>query len=240
VLFELAPPQTRPVGVNMHTSRMISNYSFRDTILIFSLLLDEELSYREIYRYSARHIVTLIEKQFNIGLGPDILEFVLCLDTDKTMLWKSRDGYLPLDYDNDENVLMRRESFEQHTEDIERRVDISREAYRSGQLKTNYNRVFMDRLEDLLRISDEKDIQIVFLLGPWLGERYTPLLPLYNRLPTENRVSVADPDEYEQLRSVEMSFDGGHLNVAGATEYTEILSDKLDTVLMVPTESLSE
>ncbi len=59
-----------------------------------------------------------------------------------------------------------------------------------------------------------------------LGDRYEYLIPLYNQMPDEHKISFADPSAYPMLNERENLFDLAHLNSQGAGIFTEIFADE--------------
>ena len=79
-------------------------------------------------------------------------------------------------------------------------------------------------MEDLIILSEEQDIQVIFILPPRLGTRYQDMLPAFTQLPETNKMELADPQEFPSLYTLKNSYDVGHLNERGATIYTKNLA----------------
>jgi hypothetical protein len=82
------------------------------------------------------------------------------------------------------------------------------------------------QLEDIIKTCDKRGIHVVIMLSQRLGDRYEYLIPLFNRLPEENRIGFQNPSAYPVLNEREHLFDLAHLNAAGAEIFTGIFADE--------------
>jgi hypothetical protein len=80
-------------------------------------------------------------------------------------------------------------------------------------------------LEQLIKMCSDRNIKVIIMLSQRLGDRYEYLIPLYNRLPEENKVSFADPSAYPFLNDRENLFDLAHLNRNGSILFTKVFGD---------------
>lgn len=88
----------------------------------------------------------------------------------------------------------------------------------------NYSDRHLKKLLDLISLTDDMGIRLIFILPPRLRAN---MLPLFDELPIDNKLDLCDPGLYPQFYSIENSRDAYHLNRKGAAEMTRILAEQL-------------
>ncbi len=193
VIFELGPINTQPTDVNLHTARFINHYTPADTLFLIQSLIEEELSLRKEIRYTGIHMMSLIEKELNMGMGTTIAEDVLIGDSLNVRRFGKSAGFQPLDIAKAASIQRRQRRFTQNPTQLTKRISESESSLQIGQQKVDHNAVRMENLSELLRISEEHGVYLIFILNPRLDGMYEELVPLYNRLPPGHRVEFAAP-----------------------------------------------
>lgn len=103
--------------------------------------------------------------------------------------------------------------------------DFGRATYRD-----HLNEAFLDRINGLIRLSEQKGVRLVFVIPP-RSETNLEVLAIREALPAGRVIELADPGTYPDLYTVETSFDINHLNRSGAERFTRHLTEKLRTGL---------
>ena len=235
IIFELTELPLRPPPENWHTLRQIYWYDAGTTLDLLRLLWTTDIEPAEKRLYTAVHLGFLLEKNLNFGLGLDLLIFLLTDEyRNNNYLGQARNGFYPTDEQlitgtmgTKQSLAVRREAFLSNPEELARRAESSRKIYHDPGRWTDLDPVYLARLQQMLALADDADVELIFVLPPRLGEYYTSLLPLYHALPPANRLDLADPDQYPEFYDPELSFDVGHFNQAGAEQFSRKLAREL-------------
>lgn len=89
------------------------------------------------------------------------------------------------------------------------------------------NHIHIDKLQELINLSDEHGIHLVFIIPPRLHEKYEELLAIKTQLPNDRIIEVANHEQYPEMYDLAYSFDAGHLNAEGASIFTEYAADQI-------------
>ncbi|GLB50333.1 hypothetical protein [Neptunitalea lumnitzerae] len=90
------------------------------------------------------------------------------------------------------------------------------------------NTYHLNFLKNLINKSKAKGIQLIYILPPRLTlEHYKELVPICNKLPSNNIIKLNDYNKYRELYEVKYSFDIGHLNNEGANIFTTYLAEEI-------------
>jgi len=235
IIFELTEVPLRPSPKNWHTLRQIYWYEPDTTVDLLRSLWTADIDTADKRLYTAVHLGFLLEKNVNFGLGLDLMIFLL---TDQyrndDYLGQARNGFYSVDEQmvtgttgTQQSLAVRREAFLANPEELAQRTAASRKFYNDPTLWEEFDAVYLARLQHMLAIAEEADVELIFALSPRLGESYKTLLPLYNSLPPANRLELVDPDCYPEFYDPELSFDVGHFNQAGAEIFSRRLAREL-------------
>lgn len=85
------------------------------------------------------------------------------------------------------------------------------------------------KLNDLNKIAKEKGIVLIFLLSPRLWS-YDELQGVADSLPVASIINLIDPNAYPAFYKPNYSFDLGHMDEAGALEFTRELANKFEAI----------
>ena len=88
------------------------------------------------------------------------------------------------------------------------------------------NKTFLNRIIDVIRLSDEKGVTVLFVIPPRF-EAYLDVLAIKEALPSGRVIEIANPREFADLYSVSTSFDKNYLNKAGAQKFTQYLAAEI-------------
>ncbi|NMM47235.1 hypothetical protein [Marinigracilibium pacificum] len=150
-------------------------------------------------------------------------------------LGPNKDGYFPLmdemtnplTQDSDRKELKsRNDFFVNDTASVTEYLNISLESY-SKQNSDNLNEYHLNYLNEIIQKVESKNIKVFILFPPrQTYENYGELLPILNRLPDNQVISISDANVYPQFYIAKYSFDFGHLNNEGSELFTKEISDK--------------
>ncbi len=85
-------------------------------------------------------------------------------------------------------------------------------------------------IRNLIQRAKTQNVDLIFLLTP-RSYFYDQLLPLYDALPAEHKIELADANRYPQFYAREYSFNVGHLNEAGAQLFTKALARRFSELI---------
>jgi hypothetical protein len=96
----------------------------------------------------------------------------------------------------------------------------------SDEKASEINNVLLNKLNQLISLSAEKNVNLIFILPPRLPS-YKTVLPLGYALGNLRFFDLSSPDCYPELWMLETSFDVAHMNCDGASIYTQSLVQQL-------------
>ena len=139
-------------------------------------------------------------------------------------------GFYPYDkYLNNPNkkrAQNRWKNFHSDTTQLTKRIHASSQIDFS---KSKFNSTHYEKLSDLISMSKDIGIELIFVLPPRLVEgAYPELVPVLNRLPQKNVISLYDYQKFSELYLAENSFDIAHLNAKGADIFSKYLADMMN------------
>ena len=90
---------------------------------------------------------------------------------------------------------------------------------------TAINQDFSDRVAELIKLAEAKQIHIYFFIPPRLEteNEFNVIYPVYSRLEDKYKLKAAHYDE--SLYQTDTSIDSGHLNYKGAKKFTELAAE---------------
>ena len=223
VLFEFGRIDL-PRQRNLHTTRHIYWYDLSETVFLVRHSWTLDIPQRRKLTFAQRHVVSWLEKQANFGLGVALLDYALGgVESEARWLGARGDGFYPLDAaltDGAVDVRARRNEFLASPNEVDERRVESQAAYEAGLARNTYSAPLLARYLELIELSEQQGVQLVFYLPPRLGTDYRELVPVFEQLPPAHRFDLAPPLEHPLYYAEEYSFDVGHLNQAGAQRFT--------------------
>lgn len=84
------------------------------------------------------------------------------------------------------------------------------------------DQVNLERIKELIRQSKDQGIHLICLLSPRNASQ--ELVNLSRQLPKEHFIDMANPESFDELYTLDNSFDIGHLNDKGSTLYSKLLA----------------
>lgn len=132
-------------------------------------------------------------------------------------------------------IKTRRARFLNDTSNLEVLRQEAIEAYSDTFRLDRYNSVHLGVLQELIRISDERNVHLIFFVAPqsrmsW----YREIRPLLERISPDHYIDMANPWKNPEFYQVSYSFDGaGHLNTEGSALLTRRLAKAFSDIVNV-------
>ncbi len=215
---------------NLHKKEMLYWYTWSNIGPVMKASWESENKLMNKIAVPAIHAFSFVEKSLMIGLGPALFEQHLGYNVEPPVLGPNKDGYYNLDqelHDYPNGDLSIRYDVLRTQDTIDNRTQVCQKLFdKYGTSTDNPNKTMVVLLKRVIETCKERDIKFVITLPQRLGDRYEYLLPLYNQLPDEYKISFANPSEYPQFNDRNNLFDLTHLNTQGAEMFTKIFADK--------------
>jgi hypothetical protein len=145
-------------------------------------------------------------------------------------LWN--DGYISIEEAmriKSENLGLKKrwDDFHSDTTSLTERVRAAQIAD-SLHTESSVNRYHLNYVLDLIQRSEEKGLDLVFVLQPRLTSiQYEEILPIASVLPKKNVITMHSYRMFEEFYLSKYSFDVGHLNTEGSTIFTKYFVEQL-------------
>lgn len=221
---------------NLHHCRTFYPYDFYVWKTLIKSIQCSDIDLLSKWSSFKIHCINFSDNLFKVGQGFDLIRGIffnspIGESVPLRLLGRMKDGYYPLDQhfaDQPKDETMRRRSTQVY-DHPRKLIDVKQESqmgFRAGNAKKPNNEIFFELFSSLIEQARLKGVKIIFVLSPRRGVQYEFLLPVFNRLPSGNKIELADPDKYPEFYSPENSFDVGHLNHKGAMLFTERLTQE--------------
>ncbi len=232
IFFELRTLQTslqeKAFVKNLHTKRAVI-WMYDWQALKFSVrslwgINDSKFPFFTKIRYTAYFFIKYIDYKLNIGMVTDMLNRKL---TSPNYSELGKRGYAPIDYDPAPGIKRLRKKFKKKADNIVKHA--KKESIRTfgASLIPNdihNNEALVQELKGLINYAKSKKIRLIFVAYPMLkAHDYKLLKPIFDRLPSKNKINLTNGAKYPALYKVENCWDDTHTNNKGA----HILSEKL-------------
>ena len=218
----------------MHEERTSYWQNYSDILFVGkSVYANNQLGLKRKLKSGINYLTSFLENLLHLGhFGKQIVSENYYKDK---YLGPLKNGFFSLDYESKttKDPFMV-EYFRERKKPILKKPELI--DYRKAKILNSYNnisdtcdRVNLNRISELIQISRQKGIELIFILSPRYGNQ--KLLNLSRQLPEMNIIDVSNPQNYDLLYKYENSFDVGHLNSKGAGEYSKILAVELEKIL---------
>lgn len=233
IIVELCDVDTF-ASVNLHTTRKKYYYSAGVWWNSVSMLCCSDYSLSRQLSGCFSHCINFMETLLKYNFLSEMAKFS---QNEKTATYPCNPFYSPLDNDDTAQIFFSGKmcvnphiaflKHPQQLEELKKKSELLFEKYASDESKSTPNKFYLDLVERMLKKGREKSIKIIFFLPPKLEEiHYKNVLPVFNAIPTENKIDLANPAKHEKFYKLEYAFDLGHVNKNGATLLTEKLSEE--------------
>jgi hypothetical protein len=93
------------------------------------------------------------------------------------------------------------------------------------KIGSSYNRSYHNKMMTLIQQSEEKGIQLIFVLPP--VKLTSNMMALFNKIPLSNKVEVCDPEKFPELYQLNNWIDESHLSKNGSAYLTKYVANNL-------------
>lgn len=228
----------------LHTKEW--NYWQNPKSVIFSvrILNQMPIPVKQKQQFTRFYLMSLFENALKFGMMDDLLQFNLKpVLADSIYLGLHKNGYFP--YDDEERYLTLRKDLPDEIISKMRNNEISKQDYRINQPKrdsldnlwtTAFERyqpgkepipLYLDTYLNLYRKCAQKGIKLIFVMPPKGRTDYQLLQAIYERLPDDSRINLADPRKYPEFFSLENGYNYHHMNAAGSAIYSARLGERI-------------
>jgi hypothetical protein len=204
------------------------------------LTWDLRLPIKEKLKFSWYYFITMIENGFNIGFLTNAIQALTHPETTYSTLSLGPDGNGFLPYDEEEKFVFEEGSSDAKMHELmllSHKLYLENEGKRDSMLLQNIQefkeyddtyvlKSMLARYNKLIKTCEKKGIKLIILMPPRGREPYTHLIPTYNQLPEDNKINLANPLEYPEFYEPENNYNYHHLNLKGASIYSDVLAKK--------------
>ncbi|MEZ5003658.1 MAG: hypothetical protein R2730_11555 [Chitinophagales bacterium] len=186
------------------------------------------------------YTIAYIAKLFNAEIIEEILlKQKSRAQNDFPFLQNDINGYYPLDQeyldkkDESKEMEMRRNAFLKDTSMVTNAIISRRDFFRKYDADDyKINPLHLQKINELIALSEDKGIHLIFILHPRLfAYEYPLVMPLYDAIDDAHKLNLNDADKYHSFYEAKYTFDALHLNEAGATIYSKALAEEFNQLL---------
>ena len=232
----------------LHTKEW--NYWQNPKSVIFSIrtLFQMDIPFKVKRKFSRFYLESLTENAFKFGMMSDLIQFHLHpVPADSIYLGQRKNGFFP--YDDEEKYLTQRKDL---PDEIVRKIknnNISKLDYQRNDAKrdslllmwsnqfatyvpgTKPIPLYLKTYLDLYETCQKRGIRLIFVMPPKGRTDYQLLLSIYENLPKNSRIDLADPRVYPQFYTLKNGYNYHHMNDTGANIFSTILGEKIAQLL---------
>jgi hypothetical protein len=179
-------------------------------------------------KHIRRYIESYIESFFHIGhLGKQLLTTNFY---DYRFLGERLDGYYPMglelrtvkDEEINKHLIEISLEIKKDSTILNKRFNDAIEFYNNKD--ESFDSIHLNRILNLLDKSSKLGIKTIFFISPRSSSQ--ELINLFNKIPKENKIDMANPYIYKEFYLLKYAFDRGHLNEQGAKIYSEAIANE--------------
>ena len=206
---------------NLHTNR--SKYWIDLPLLKMSLRgvqgLDSDMfPLSKKIELSFNYIILFLENKLNISM----MESMVMSKVKKTNVKKNafpEEGFSALDDAKEKSHQKRRDLFLKTlpSEDLEARRTESIKTLEHNIIERSLNRQYLEEAQNLIKLGEDAGVKVLFfVLAGVRAEDFDVLAGVFNKLPKENTIDLANASAIPSLYDIDYMWDVGHLNRKGA------------------------
>jgi len=146
-------------------------------------------------------------------------------DRDTRALGTEKDGFISLDKSalHTEGLVKRRAEFLAQYDTTQTSFDAEMTSYQiAGKDSLTHHTPHLQKINQLIETAARQNYTLIFVLVPKRSE----LLPLFHQIPIENRINLANPQQFPHFYHNKYWFDKKHFNETGAEIFTQELAKK--------------
>lgn len=232
----------------LHTKEW--NYWQNPKSVLFSIriLHQMDLPQKVKNQFSRFYLTSLAENMLKFGMMDDLIQFhAFPVLADSLYLGHRKNGYFP--YDDEEKYLSQRNDLPDEIVTKMQNNEISKIDYQNNQLKRDSLELiwsnafatyvhgsinvplYLETYLDLYKKCADKGIKLIFVMPPKGRTDYQLLLSIYNQLPNNSKINLADPRVYPEFFKVENGYNYHHMNAKGSDIYSKKLGLQIANLL---------
>lgn len=230
VLIELSSLDEIPNNL-MHEERTYYYQNLFDLMYVFkSVVSNNEFNKKEKITITNKYLLSFIEKNV---IPANFKHNWLNDDYYKVdYVGLEKNGFYPLD---EELIVTNDHLIRKHLNNRKGKLLIEKLRNREKRDSLSYNlkeysmngsnSLYLDRLKNLIDLSSEKGIHLMFLISArGVSEE---ILAVAKKIPKKNLIDLGNPEKYKYIYDIDYSFDLGHLNSKGSNLYSKELGLKI-------------
>jgi len=232
----------------LHTKEW--NYWQNPKSVLFSIRVMQQMPIpqKQKTQFSRFYLTSLAENMLKFGMMSDLLQFHFVKpEADSLYLGHRKNGYFP--YDDEEAYLSLRNDLPDEIVSKMENNEISKQDYRRNQPKRDsLNALWTTAFEtyvpgskaiplylktylELHKACADKGIQLIFVMPPKGRTDYQLLMAIYEQLPADSRINLADPRSFPEFFTLENGYNYHHMNAVGSEIYSKTFGEKVVELL---------
>lgn len=232
----------------LHTKEW--NYWQNPKSVLFSIRILNQMDLpKKIKReFSRFYLISLAENMLKFGMMDDLVQFhARPVLADSLYLGHRKNGYFP--YDDEEQYLSLRNDLPEEIVSKMHNNELSKLDYRVNQTKRDSLELlwtnafatyvpgtinvplYLETYLDLYKRCADRGIKLIFVMPPKGRTDYQLLLSVYDQLPNDSKINLADPRVYPEFFKVENGYNYHHMNAAGSEIYSKKLGFQIANLL---------
>jgi hypothetical protein len=199
-------------------------------------------------QFSRFYLTSLAENILKFGMMDDLLQFHMKpVLADSIYLGHRKNGYFP--YDDEERYLVLRKDLPEEIISKMQNNELSKQDYRINQPKRDslntlwttafeqYQKgskaipLYLKTYLDLHKRCADKGVRLIFVMPPKGRTDYQLLQAIYERLPEDSRINLADPRAFPEFFTLENGYNYHHMNAQGSDIYSKMYGQKVAELL---------
>lgn len=226
------------------------NYWQNPKSVLFSIrvLHQMDLPNKIKFQFSRFYIESLIENTIKYGMMPDLLQFhAKPVLADSLYLGHRKNGYFP--YDDEEKYLSLRDDLPEEIISKMYNNELSKLDYQKNKAKRDSLEIewsnqfstyifgskpiqlYLDTYMDIYNRCANQGIQVIFVMPPKGRTDYQLLQAIYENLPANSRINLADPRVHPEFFTLENGYNYHHMNAKGSEIYSRKLGIQIANLI---------
>lgn len=233
----------------LHTKEW--NYWQNPKSVLFSIrvLRQMDIPLKEKMLFSRFYLVSLAENMLKYGMMTDLLQFhAKPVLADSIYLGLNKNGYFP--YDHEEQYLTLRDDLPDEIISKMENNEISKRDYQKNVTKrdslelqwtnefatyvygTSPIQLYLDKYLELYQKCKNAGVRLIFVMPPKGRTDYRLLQAIYENLPDDSKISLANPKVYPEFFTLENGYNYHHMNHQGSQIYSKKLGVNIANLII--------
>ena len=232
----------------LHTKEWNYWQNLKSVIFSIRVLYQMDISTQLKRKFSRFYLTSLAENTLKLQMMGDLLQFRLQpVPADSIYLGKNKNGFFP--YDDEERYLTQRDDLSEEIISKMENNNLSKIDYQENKAKRDslkkmwihefeaYHpdikpiQLYLDTYLKLHKKCEERGIKLIFVMPPKGRTSYTLLTSIYENLPNDSKINLADPRVFPEFYTLENGYNYHHLNSKGAKIYSTKLGIQIASLI---------